>query len=218
MRIKDKRSLYLDETFGHEDSVLQSLREKAEEEGVVHMEISPHEGRILYFLAQISKTRKIVEIGSLYGYSTLYLARALPEDGVIFTCDISKKRHQITKGILKSSPEYHKIRWITGDALKTLKTLEPQGPFDMVFIDADKQSYGIYLEWAEKNLKAGGLLAADNTFLFGLVYADTEETVEEDSKRRRAIMRSFNQRVSESDLWRGAMIPTAEGLTIAVKN
>ena len=181
------------------------------------MEISPHEGRILYFLAQTLKARKIVEIGSLYGYSTVYLARALPEKGLVWTCDVSEKRHQTTQQMLKPHPEYHKIRWITGDARHTLKTLEAEGPFDMVFIDADKESYGIYLEWAEKNLKAGGLLAADNTFLFGAVYGETDGKKERHSEKTKEIMLSFNQKLSESDSWTGAMLPTSEGLTIAAK-
>ena len=217
MRVRNKRNLYLDDTFGHEDSILKSLREKAEEEGVVHMEISSHEGRILHFLAQVLKTQKIVEIGSLYGYSTLYLSRALPEDGLIFTCDISEKRHKATQQILKTCPDYHKIRWITGKAQDTLKTLESEGPFDMVFIDADKGSYGIYLEWAEKNLRPGGLMAADNTFLFGAVYGEQPDSQEGHSEKTLQTILSFNQRVSESDAWTGVMIPTSEGLTLAIK-
>lgn len=207
----------MDNTFGHEDSILQSLRQKAEEEGVSHMEIAPHEGRILYFLAQVLKPKKIVEIGSLYGYSTVYLTRGLPENGMIFTCDISEKRHQITKQILKPHSEYSKIQWITGDARQTLKTLETKGPFDMVFIDADKNSYGIYLDWAEKNLRVGGLLAADNTFLFGSVYGEPLELESGHSLKTLEIMKSFNKKLSESNSWTGALIPTSEGLTLAIK-
>lgn len=217
MRVKNKRTLYMDNTFGHEDSVLQSLRQKAEEEGVSNMSISSHEGRLLYFLAQVLKPKKVVEIGSLYGYSTVYLTRALPENGMIFTCDTSEKRHQITKQILKSQPEYSKIQWITGDARHTLKTLEDKGPFDMVFIDADKNSYGVYLDWAEKNLRAGGLLIADNTFLFGSVYGESPEQENRHSLKTLEIMKSFNKRLSESELWMGALIPTEEGLTLAIK-
>ena len=207
----------MDNTFGHEDPILRSLRQKAEEEGVSNMSISPHEGRLLYFLVQILKPKKIVEIGSLYGYSTVYLTRALPENGMIFTCDVSEKRHQTTKQILKSQPEYSKIQWITGDARHTLKTLEDKGPFDMVFIDADKNSYGIYLDWAEKNLRAGGLLTADNTFLFGSVYGEPLEQENRHSLKTLEIIKSFNKRLSESKTWMGALIPTEEGLTLAIK-
>lgn len=216
MRVKNKQTLYLDETFGHEDSLLLSLKKEAEEEGVSSMQISPHEGRILQILVKMSKSRKIVEIGSLYGYSTVYMARALPENGRIFTCDISEKRHQTTKRILKSSPEYHKIQWITGTALETLKTIETQGPFDMIFIDADKASYGHYLDWAEKHLRTGGVVAADNTFLFGAVFGESVRD-EEYSDKALEVMESFNKRLSQSDLWTGALIPTSEGLTVAIK-
>lgn len=217
MRTKSKREMYMDNTFGHEDPILRSLKQKAEEEGVLRMQISAHEGRILYFLASILKAKKIVEIGSLYGYSTVYLSRALPENGKVFTCDVSEKRHQITQQILKPHPEYSKIHWVTGDARQTLKTLEAEGPFDMVFIDADKNSYGAYLNWAEKNLRVGGLLAADNTFLFGAVYGESLEIGRGHSLETIQTMKSFNEKLSESDLWKGALIPTAEGLTLAVK-
>ena len=217
MRAKSKKNLYMDNTFGHEDPLLQSLRQKAEEAGVLNMQISAHEGRILWFLASILKAKKIVEIGSLYGYSTVYLSRALPEDGRIFTCDISEKRHQITQKILKPHPEYNKIQWITGDARHTLKTLETKGPFDIIFIDADKNSYSAYLNWAEKNVRKGGLLIADNTFLFGSVYGEPLEAKSGHSPETIEVMKSFNKRLSESDSWKGALIPTSEGLTIAIK-
>ena len=171
MRIKSKRSLYTDEVFGCEDPLLRALRAKAEEEGVSYMQLSPHEGRILYFLARLLKAEKAVEIGSLYGYSAVCLARALPEHGTLWTADVSAERHRAFARILENHRSLQKkIRLVTGDARKILETIEPEGPFDMVFIDADKNSYGFYLDWAEKHLRKGGLLAADNTFLFGAVY------------------------------------------------
>ena len=126
---------------------------------------------------------------------------------MIFTCDVSEKRHQTSKQILKSQPEYSKIQWITGDARHTLKTLEDKGPFDMVFIDADKNSYGIYLDWAEKNLRAGGLLTADNTFLFGSVYGEPLEQENRHSLKTLEIIKSFNKRLSESKTWMEHLYP-----------
>ena len=241
MRVKDKRSLYMDEVFGFEDPLLRLLGKKAEEEGVSFMQLSPHEGRILYFLARLLKAEKAVEIGSLYSYSTVYLARALPESGTVWTLDLSEKRQRAAARILEAHDKSlrRKIQYIPGDGRKTLRALEPHGPFDMVFIDADKNSYGFYLKWAEKHLRAGGLLAADNTFLFGAVYGGGNNEAGaapapqapglsnpkpppsalpgRHSLETAEIMRAFNRRLAKSNLWSGALFPTAEGLTVAVK-
>ena len=129
MRVKNNRSFYMDEVFGAEDWLLKTLSKKAKAEGVSEMSLAPHEGRILYFLARLVKPKKIVEIGSLYGYSTIYLARALPETGRIWTCDISKDRHQAAQEILKDFPEHKKIHWVTGPAANTLPALTRQRSF-----------------------------------------------------------------------------------------
>ena len=211
---KSKRNFYLDEIFGQKDELLQAIQQATKKEGVERMQISPHEARILQFLVQISQSKKIVEIGTLYAYSTLNMARVLPKEGQIWTLDLSLERHKISQEILKKSPDYKKIKWIHGQALETLQTIENQGPFDMIFIDADKGAYMNYLLWAEKNLGAGALLVADNSFLFGAVYGEadrsqTQETIE--------VMKEFNKRLSHSVFWRGALIPTTEGLTVGIK-
>ncbi len=210
-----KQNLYLDTVFGYEDDLLKSIKELAQKEQVLSMQLSPHEGQLLYFLAKSIKANKIVEIGSLYSYSTLYLARALDsEKGLVFTCDISKERHQTSQKIIKNHPEYKKIKWVTGKALDTLAQLEKESPFDMVFIDADKENYGKYFEWTEKNLRKNGLLVADNTFLFGSVYGESERKI---SQKTTEIIRKFNQDIAQSPNWTSALMPTKEGLTVAIK-
>lgn len=213
---KTKQNIYLDKTFGHEDDLLKSLAELTKKEGVERMQISPHEGKILQTLARTIGANKIVEIGSLYSYSTIYLARGLPKGkGKVFTCDISKKRHELSKSLIKNQPEYQQIEWITGKALETLKQLSQQAPFDMVFIDADKGNYGLYLDWAEQNLRPGGLLLADNTFLFGAVYEEPER--ESIPPKDIKVMQDFNNRLSQSHLWLASLLPTKEGLSLAIK-
>ena len=211
---KTAKTLYMDQIFGREDMFLQSVRESAERDQLSRMQISPHEGRILRFLARAVEAKKIVEIGTLYGYSTLCLAKALPGQGLVWTCDVSAERHQKAQELLGSSPDFGKIRWRTGEALKTLPSLESEGPFDMVFIDADKGAYGEYLAWAERNIRPGGLAAADNTFLFGAVYGEAERDIQTENL---PIMKKFNETLSQSPRWEGAIIPTAEGLTAAVR-
>ena len=205
---------YLDQTFGFNDEpILDQIKTATQLEQVGRMQISPHEGRLLYFLVQLSQARKVVEIGTLYSYSAFHIVKALPSGGKLWTLDQNKKRHQTAKEIFKDSDLSQKIEWLSGPALESLKSLESSAPFDMVFIDADKGSYLKYLDWAETHLKTGGLLVADNTFLFGAVYGEPErdnENVE--------VMKEFNHRLAKSPLWTAALIPTEEGLTVGIKN
>lgn len=212
---KSNKSLYLDKVFGSEDSFLKKIKKATEEEGVERMQISAHEGRILQFLVKLSKAKKVVEIGTLYAYSTLHIARALPKEGRVFTLDISSERHKKSQQILKTSKDSKKIKWITGPALDSLKLIEKSAPFDMLFIDADKEAYMKYLQWGEKHLKPGGLLVADNTFLFGAVYGKPDSRSPKDKTTE--TMKKFNRQISNSVHWEGALIPTEEGLSVAIK-
>lgn len=211
---KKQKHLYLDQTFGLRDSFVDQIQQAVKDEGVERMQISPHEARILEFLVHISKAKKVVEVGTLYGYSALHLARALPTDGQLWTLDSSAKRHKKAQDILKSCPDYKKIQWVCGKAMSSLKMLSNQAPFDMIFIDADKETYLDYLYWAQHNLKQGGLLVADNTFLFGAVYGESDRCPKEQTIK---IIKEFNQILSSSIHWKGALIPTDEGLTVSIK-
>ena len=211
---KSKKTNYLDQTFGLKEPFLQKIQKACESENVQHMQISAHEARILYFLVQISKAKKIVEIGTLYAYSTFHIAKALPKAGRVWTIDHNSQRHKKSQQILKNSYEAKKIIWKCGSALEQLKSLEALAPFDMVFIDADKEPYLKYLNWAEKNLKKGGLLVADNTFLFGAVYGEGKRNSKVETIK---IIQKFNKKLSNSKFWKGALIPTQEGMTVSIK-
>ena len=212
-KITDK-NLYLNRLFSDEDSILKSIRKSAEEEGVFSMQISFYEGKLLQFFCRALKVKKVVEIGTLYGYSSLMMARALPKTGVVLTLDNNKERHKKAKHLVNLDPDGKKIQFITGPALKSLKQLENKGPFDMVFIDADKAGYLGYLKWAYKNLKKGGLVAGDNTFLFGALYGKAQE---KSSKKALKVMQGFNKEIVSSGLYIPALIPTEEGLTLGIK-
>ena len=213
--IKTLRSLYLNSVFSHEDQMLRRIREHSQKENVDYMQISAYEGRILQFLCQALKVKKVIEIGTLYGYSSLMIARALPSDGELFTLDLSQQRQQAAKALMQNESDAKKIQFIPGQALDSLKKLENKGPFDMVFIDADKPSYLDYLHWSNQHLKSGGLLAADNTFLFGAVYGEpSRESVDAHSVK---VLKAFNQEVANGGLYVSTLIPTAEGLTVGIK-
>ena len=208
-----KKRDYLNQNFCLKSPFLDKIKQATEEEAVSRMQISEHEARLLQFLVQQSKAKKIVEIGTLYAYSTYHLAQALKEEGKVWTLDQNKLRHEKSQNILKDSSLINKIEWVTGSAKEGLKSIEKEAPFDMIFIDADKGAYGYYLNWAETHLKKGGLLVADNTFLWGAVYGEKTETAPETIE----VMKKFNKRLSNSSAWDGALIPTEEGMTVGIK-
>ncbi len=215
MRTKETaKNLYLKKVFSKEDDILRSIRTNSEKENVGHMQISGYEGGILQFLCKALKVKKAVEIGTLHGYSSLMIARTLPSDGKLFTLDIDKNRQEKAKTLMKKDPHSHKIRFIPGPAIQSLKTIENEGPFDMVFIDADKKAYLDYLDWSDKHLNSGGLLAADNTFLFGAVYGEPER---EQDKEALEVMKKFNEKIAHSGMYTSTLIPTAEGMTVGIK-
>ena len=210
----NKKKRYLDSLSPVTDPYLEQIVQAVKAEGVERMQISSHEAQILGLLVRISQAKKVVEIGSLYGYSCWHIAQALPLEAEVWTLDLSPQRHKKAQEILKNSPVFKKIHWLTGQALHSLKSIESLGPFDMLFIDADKPAYKDYLNWAEKHLKPGALLVADNTFLFGSVYGEPQRDM---NTKTIEIMKNFNQRLCNSPFWKGALIPTTEGLTVSIK-
>ena len=216
MRNQDTaKQKYLNQVFSKEDNLLREIREQSTKQNVDRMQISTYEGRILQFLCQALNVKKALEIGTLHGYSSLMIARALPSEGQLFTLDIDKTRQEKAQALTAKDSAGKKIQFIHGPALDSLKTLEKKGPFDMVFIDADKPAYLDYLHWSNKNLKQGGLLAADNTFLFGAIYGEPER--EETSQEALQVMKKFNEEVASSGQYISTLIPTTEGLTVGIK-
>ena len=135
---------------------------------------------------------------------------------------MDSKRQALSQKLLKAEPEFSKIQWICGDAHQTLHTLSDKGPFDLCFIDADKAGYVDYLNWAETHLKIGGLLVADNAFLFHTLYAKEPELSQlrkfhNVTSAGEKALKEFNTRITSSSCWKGAMIPTEDGLAVAVK-
>ena len=212
---KSPRQVYIDSLFSSEDIVLSRIRKHAQKEKLDYMQLSAYEGQILQFLCRALKIKNAIEIGTLYGYSSLMIARALTKDGKLFTLDLSQERQEKAKLLMQSDPASKKIQFISGQARDSLKKLESEGAFDMVFIDADKAAYIDYLHWSNHHLKPGGLLVADNTFLFGSVYGEPVR----DSMNAPAvsIIKQFNQEVANGGLYVSTLIPTMEGLTVGIK-
>jgi caffeoyl-CoA O-methyltransferase len=157
-------------------------------------------------LLGMAGARNVVEIGTLAGYSALRIARALPLDGRLFTIELEEARAEGARRVLDASDAGAKVTILTGPALELLPTLESKGPFDAVFVDADKKSYDAYGRWAAAHLRKGGLLLGDNAYLFGRLLEDSEEA---------AAMRRFHEEAAGA--FDTVCIPTPDGLLLGVR-
>lgn len=215
MRIESAEQKYLNDVFGQTDPELAAIREELHRKDLDFMSISGHEARILQFFLRVTGAKKVVEVGTLFGYSALAMAKALPEDGRVFTLEKSADNYAVATAQFKKFPSAGgKIRALNGDAVNLLTSIEAEGPFDLVFIDADKAGYVTYLDWAEKNVRRGGFIVGDNTFLWGGVYDEAREDV---GAKSVAAMKEFNSRLADSSKYNSTLIPTVEGMTFAQK-
>jgi caffeoyl-CoA O-methyltransferase len=160
-----KYDRYISGLFAPEDDALKSARAEMREEQMPEINVSASEGKALQVLACIIKANRILEIGTLGAYSTIWLARALPPDGKLITLEINPRYAAVARRNLKRTQLEHKVEIRVGPALELLSQLETRGEpaFDMVFIDADKESYPKYLQKAVTLVREGGLILADNT-------------------------------------------------------
>ena len=156
---------YISHLFAPEDAVLQSVRDAMQREGLPQINVSASGGQLLYMLALMNGARRILEIGTLGGYSAIWLARALPADGKLISLEVNERGAIFARRNLADAGLAAKVEVRVGPALATLAQMEQAGeaPFDLAFIDADKDGYVAYLEKAVSLVRAGGLILADNT-------------------------------------------------------
>lgn len=164
-----QRSLtrYVRRWFAPEDEILLNVRRRTEEQGLPVIQIRPEEGQMLQFLAALIGARRILEIGTLAGYSAIWLARGLPADGKLTTLERDARHAQIAREHFALAGVADRVEIVEGEALHTLAQLAQEKPFDMVFIDADKQNHPDYLAWAVEHVRPGGLITAHNAFRSG---------------------------------------------------
>jgi len=201
--------------FSPVDAVLQEARARALNASLPDIQVNPMDGRHLEVLVRACGARKVVEIGTLGGYSGICIARALPKDGRLYTCEISERHAVIARQNFDAAGVSELVDILVGPASGTLPNLAPHGPFDLVFVDAEKAGYPFYARWAEENLRVGGTLVADNAFAWGLVLQERIENPDHASAAK--AMREFNAYVAKSPRFRATILPTGEGLVVAVK-
>ncbi len=173
------------------------------------MLVGPLEGACLKMMTQLVRAKRVLEIGMFTGYSALCFAEALPDDGRVVTCEIDEVSAAVARRYVAQSPVGRKIEICMGPALDTLATLP--GPFDLVFIDADKVNYPRYYEWAVDRLAPAGAILIDN------VLWDGEVLREPPPDERTAAIRAVNDRVAHDPRVSCALLTIRDGLLVVTK-
>jgi len=166
---------YFTQTLVKPDAALSSALARNAAAGLPPIDVAANQGKLLYLLARMMNASRILEIGTLGGYSTLWLARALPEGGKIVTLEFSPQHAQVPRENFAEAGVMDKVELLVGPALESLPTL--QGTFDMIFIDADKRNNPHYLRWALKLARVGSVIIGDNVVRSGRI-VDSQSTDE----------------------------------------
>jgi caffeoyl-CoA O-methyltransferase len=162
---------YISDLFDDQDSSLAATEQSIKESNIPSISISPNQGKFLQLLARLTNAKKILEIGTLAGYSTIWLARALPQNGKLITLEYEPLHAEVAQKNITRAGLDRIVDIRVGKAIEILPRLheEGAGPFDMIFIDADKPPYKEYFDWAVKLSRPGTLIVADNVIREGKV-------------------------------------------------
>lgn len=162
--------------FAPEDEGLQYALSEAKKAGLPQIQISPIQGKLLQLLAAACNAHKILEIGSLAGYSGIWLARALPANGRLITLEVNPEHARVVRSAFAHAGVSDRAEVRVGKALDLLPQLESEAPFDLIFIDADKPPYPQYLNWALRLSRPGSIIVADNCIRRAFQQSEDEGT------------------------------------------
>lgn len=205
---------YLNRTVVQPDDALLAAVENTRGAGMPAIEVTAGQGKFLMLLARIHGARRVLEIGTLGGFSTIWLARGLPDDGTIDTCEYEPAHAEVARRNLEAAGVGHKVTVHVGAALETLPTLA--GPYDLFFIDADKANNPNYLEWAVKLSRPGSVIVLDNVVRGGAVL---EEDGDEDVRGTRKALELLGSHPRlESTALQTVGSKDWDGLAVAIVN
>jgi predicted O-methyltransferase YrrM len=160
---------YLVDRLVPPDGVLHDVLAANRRGGLPAIDVAPNQGKLLHILARLAQARRILEIGTLGGYSTIWLARALPSDGKLMTLEFNPAHAKVAQGNIERAGLARLVEIQVGAALDSLRKLEIDAPFDLIFIDADKRNNPLYLDWAIKLSRPGTLIIIDNVVRDGAI-------------------------------------------------
>ena len=213
MELLSRIDCYVENLFAPPDPALETTLRRSREAGLPEINVSPNGGRLLQLLAEVAGARRILEIGTLGGYSTIHLARALPEDGVIISLELNETYAEVARENLTEAGLRERVEVRVGDARTLLADMVEEGiePLDLTFIDADKEGYPEYLEWSLRLSRPGSLILADNAIRGGGV-------IEPENESARAT-HEFNESLANDPRLSALILPLirsrVDGLAIA---
>lgn len=207
--MSDRAGDYIAGLFSAEDELLAALREEADRTGLPPIAISTDEGRLLQVLLTAVGARRVLEVGTLGGYSAICMARALPPGSRLLTIEIEDKHASFARRYIERAGFTDRVEVRVGRALDLLPALDGER-FDAVFLDADKEPLPTYFEWALRLVRPGGLIIGDNALWGGRVYDDA------DTDERTRGVREFNRRMASDPRVLSIIVPTHDGVAVAV--
>jgi predicted O-methyltransferase YrrM len=200
---------YVAALFAPEDEMLRRVHEAAAAAELPAISIGPEEGRFLQLAAAAVGARRALEIGTLAGYSGLWIARALPPSGRLITVEIEPATAEVARRNFALAGVADRVEIRVGPALAVLPELAGEPPFDLVFLDADKEAYPEYLDWALRLTRPGAAILAHNVHLQG-------EVVRSDGGPRVQAMRAFNQRLATDPRLVSTLVPLRDGMSFSI--
>jgi predicted O-methyltransferase YrrM len=208
---RDSLSAYVSQVFAVEDPVLKRVRQDIPRKGLPVINISPEEGRFLQLLVRACKARRALEFGALGGYSGIWITRGLVEGGKLITLEVDAHHAQVARDHFAAAGVSQQVEVRQGEAHDLLEPLAAEGPYDFVFIDADKIGYPDYFEWSLENTSIGAIIAAHNAFRGGRIVS--EHGADEGTQ----VLRALNQRVADDHRLISSIFPAGDGTLVAVK-
>lgn len=201
---------YLERTASSEPAILKKLRKETYQKTTQpHMISGYQQGRLLSIISKLRQPKNVLEIGTFTGYATLCLAEGLAEDGKITTLDVNEELAYLPKKYFEQSEYASRIHFKLQDAKEFLRETEEE--FDLVFIDADKESYVTYLELIKSKVKKGGVVMFDNVLWYGKV-------LEENSKQKSTkIIQQLNEMAAADDDFENLILPLRDGVNLMLK-
>jgi caffeoyl-CoA O-methyltransferase len=200
---------YIEAHTSEEGTVLRSLDRITHRDIMMPQMLSGKvQGRFLSIISRLMKPLRILEIGTFTGYSAICLAEGLQKDGKLFTIDINEELESTVLSHFREAGMEDKISWLTGTAADIIPSLE--GPFDIVFIDADKINYSLYFDLCIDNVKSGGLVMADNVLWSGKV-------ADQHSDKDTEALRAFNQKIQLDTRVDNVIVSIRDGITMMYK-
>ncbi len=212
--ITDELAAYIRQVTLREPEALRRLREETEEHPHASMQTSPEQGQFLHLLARLIAARSTLEVGVFMGYSSTWVALALPGGGKVVACDLSEEYTARARRTWREAGVGEKIDLRLGPAIETLDALIAEGrggTFDLAFIDADKQNYENYYERALVLLRRGGLIAADNVLWDGRVVDPQDHDADTEA------IRAFNRKLHDDQRVALSVVAMGDGLALACK-